>query len=116
MALAKKQEREDWIYKMVGRVPQELWDCNRHVVRAWFKGGGLFVEIQHARYKNEPRIGLWLCEYYFPRNDGPELVESFQQAVPALLHDEDYMRKAVSLNPNNYVAPSWCDDGQPRCN
>jgi hypothetical protein len=96
----------EWTLEMADQIPQSLWDNNRHVVRAWFKGGGSFISEYHQKYKNDPLIGFWLCKYYFPKDDGVELVENFRQAVPALLNDKEYMNKAIYLNPHVFHAAS----------
>lgn len=93
-----------WIEYMARRIPRDLWNNNRHVVRAWFKGGGRFIKLFHEEYKNEPLVALWICQHSLPKSDRHELVVNFRRAAPALLQDKEFMLKAVALNADVFHA------------
>lgn len=91
-------EPSEWMSHMADTIPQELWNRNRHVVRAWFKGGGTFLEEKHGEYLNNPLVACWICQFHLPETDGTGRVKIFKQAAPALLSDKDFMIRAVALN------------------
>jgi len=81
----------------------ELWQ-NRAFVRAWFQGGGPFLDSGPMEsLKGDREVFLWVAAN-FPKDDPSGLVRSFEYASPALRSDKGFMLQAIEHNPNIYHA------------
>ena len=93
-AAVDRRSRCRWLIEYI---VSELWQ-NRGFIRAWFQGGGPFLDTRPMQaLKDDREVFLWMA-VNFPKDDPFGMVKSFEYASPALRSDKDFMLQAIEHN------------------